>query len=396
MTGRKNGIALIRVKKMSDSQPVPIDNSVLCRKAAWSIGLALAGLLCLGPLAAVPAIVLGHLALRSVHMSGGRLRGRGFAIDGILIGYLSIVLQAAVVLWLCRGPIVSFVRLATHSPDYELVMMPEEGASATPDDIAAVQSERLKNLGVPCRVRVVSGQQIRVQLRLGKNFTMEAARAILTKPARLDFRLVHADNRNLVNRLFDGNCAPPPGFRRSFEDTAYVINEAAIPAKERGADIPEALKRFHAPPDTEFLLEKEVRDGKELFLPCFVEKRVQLDRSGIEKARRERDFAGLWNVQISFTKAARKKFAIVTERNVGRQLAIVVDGTLCSAPVIRTPIAGGEAVISGRFTMQETAQLAAMLNAAELPCRVRIVSERGLVTGDREEGVGGKKRSNSE
>ncbi|HWR68461.1 MAG TPA: protein translocase subunit SecD, partial [Desulfomonilia bacterium] len=66
----------------------------------------------------------------------------------------------------------------------------------------------------------------------------------------------------------------------------------------------------------------------------------------------------------------------ITSENVGKRLAIVLDGRVNSAPVIRDAIAGGKAIIEGRFTDEETRDLALVLRSGALPAPVDIVEER--------------------
>jgi preprotein translocase subunit SecD len=66
----------------------------------------------------------------------------------------------------------------------------------------------------------------------------------------------------------------------------------------------------------------------------------------------------------------------VTEQNVGKQLAIILDGTLYSAPRINERIPGGRAVITGQFTVEEARDLAIVLRAGALPAPVTILEER--------------------
>jgi preprotein translocase subunit SecD len=61
---------------------------------------------------------------------------------------------------------------------------------------------------------------------------------------------------------------------------------------------------------------------------------------------------------------------------VGRPFAIVVDGEVLSAPVIREPILGSAGQISGGFTVQSANELAITLRAGELPARLNLVEER--------------------
>jgi len=71
-----------------------------------------------------------------------------------------------------------------------------------------------------------------------------------------------------------------------------------------------------------------------------------------------------------------KKFADLTKNNVGRRLAIVLDGNIYSAPRIDEPIPTGEAVISGRFTPDEAKDLAIVLRSGSLPAPLIIEEER--------------------
>ena len=77
----------------------------------------------------------------------------------------------------------------------------------------------------------------------------------------------------------------------------------------------------------------------------------------------------------SIPKVARI-FERVTGENIGKRLAILLDGRVYSAPVIRDAIAGGKAMIEGRFTDQEAKDLAIVLRAGALPAPVEILEER--------------------
>ena len=81
-------------------------------------------------------------------------------------------------------------------------------------------------------------------------------------------------------------------------------------------------------------------------------------------------------VMIRFDSAGAKLFEEITTNNVGKRLAIVLDNNVYSAPVIREPIAGGEAQITGNFTMDEARDLAIVLRAGSLPAPVKILENR--------------------
>jgi preprotein translocase subunit SecD len=80
-------------------------------------------------------------------------------------------------------------------------------------------------------------------------------------------------------------------------------------------------------------------------------------------------------VTFRFSTAGTRKFAQATSENVGRPFAIVVDGEVVSAPVIREPITGGSGQISGNFTTRSASELAAVLRYGELPARLKVVEE---------------------
>jgi preprotein translocase subunit SecD len=81
-------------------------------------------------------------------------------------------------------------------------------------------------------------------------------------------------------------------------------------------------------------------------------------------------------VSISFNKDGARIFERVTGENIGKKLAIVLDGKVVSAPVIRDAISGGKAIIEGRFKMEEATDLAIVLRAGSLPAPVNIIEER--------------------
>ena len=87
---------------------------------------------------------------------------------------------------------------------------------------------------------------------------------------------------------------------------------------------------------------------------------------------------GQWVVDLEFNGAGTKKFADLTKQMVGQQMAIFFNGELQSAPVIREPITGGRAQISGGdsgFAYAEAKEMVDLLNAGALPVPAKIVEE---------------------
>jgi protein-export membrane protein SecD len=87
---------------------------------------------------------------------------------------------------------------------------------------------------------------------------------------------------------------------------------------------------------------------------------------------------GAWGVSMKMTPKGRADFARVTGNNVGRQLAIVLDGVVSSAPNIRERIPSGDASITGNFGIAESKDLAIVLRAGALPAPVHIIEERSV------------------
>ena len=81
-------------------------------------------------------------------------------------------------------------------------------------------------------------------------------------------------------------------------------------------------------------------------------------------------------VSFRFNQSGALRFAQLTQQNVGRPFAIVLDNEVVSAPVINEPILGGSGQISGRFTTQEANDLAIVLRSGALPAKLTIVEER--------------------
>jgi preprotein translocase subunit SecD len=86
-------------------------------------------------------------------------------------------------------------------------------------------------------------------------------------------------------------------------------------------------------------------------------------------------------VNFRFDAVGAKRFGDATRANVGHRLAIVLDGKVISAPVVRDAILGGSGVISGSFTTQQAQDLALLLRAGALPAPLTVIEERSVGPG---------------
>ena len=120
-------------------------------------------------------------------------------------------------------------------------------------------------------------------------------------------------------------------------------------------------------------LERGAANGEEQLIA--VEKDAML--SGEDVADAQPTFEqGQAAVSLTFNSRGADIFERVTGENVGRRMAIVLDGKVYSAPVIKQRIGGGRASISGSFTTQEASDLAVVLRSGSLPAPVTVEEER--------------------
>jgi preprotein translocase subunit SecD len=163
------------------------------------------------------------------------------------------------------------------------------------------------------------------------------AKDLIGRTALLEFKLV--DETHDLNSALQGNV--PPG-----SEVLYGIKED--PETRRVIKTPYLIKK------RTLLTGAQLTDAK-----------VQIDSQYNEPY-----------VSINFDKKGGRDFERITEANVKKRLAIVLDNKVYSAPVIQEKISGGQARITGRFTTEEARDLAIALRAGALPAPVNILEER--------------------
>lgn len=186
------------------------------------------------------------------------------------------------------------------------------------------------------------------------------AKDLIGRTALLEFRLVDS--------------APPP-------------DGLIAKAKDMGLG-PNNLKSGQMPAEIQALLPKgmELLPGKESSF-YVVKVEPEMTGAGLKNARVEmgNDYsAAAPHVSLEFNDEGAKRFASVTDANVGRNLAIILDGKVMSAPVIRSKIPDGRAIIEGQFSPEEAKFLKSVLQAGALPAPLEIIEERtvGATLGD--------------
>ncbi|MFH1091657.1 MAG: protein translocase subunit SecD, partial [Pseudomonadota bacterium] len=142
---------------------------------------------------------------------------------------------------------------------------------------------------------------------------------------------------------------------------------------------PEEALKNGPPPGTEiaYQIVTDPDTGRITKKPYLLEKRTLMTGQYVTDARRSIDnqFNAPY-VSLNLDAKGARLFERITETNVKRRLAIVLDGNVYSAPVIQEKIPSGRAQITGSFTLNEAQDLAIVLRAGALPAPVRILEER--------------------
>lgn len=215
-------------------------------------------------------------------------------------------------------------------PDDEIDMIKK---MATEQALETIRN-RIDEFGVSePDIRIQGGNRILIQLPGISD--PGRAKDLIGKTAQLTFQLVN-DEANVQAAL---NSAPPVGCEILYEDR------------------------------------EDPATGAVTRIPFVIKKQILLDGSLLVNARVEFDQFQQPQVGIEFNRKGARIFDRITGQNIKKRLAIVLDKTVYSAPVIQDRIAGGKAVITGNFSLEEAKDLAIALRAGSLPAPVKIIQE---------------------
>lgn len=142
---------------------------------------------------------------------------------------------------------------------------------------------------------------------------------------------------------------------------------------------PRTASKATLPPGDEiyYLYDRDRQSGRVSKEPIVLRSRTVMTGETITDARVQIDSQDNEPyVSVAFDARGARQFGDITTRNVKKRLAIILDGKVQSAPVIQEPITGGEARISGDFTMEDARDLAVVLRSGALPAPVKILEER--------------------
>jgi SecD/SecF fusion protein len=217
----------------------------------------------------------------------------------------------------------------------DLSKIDSTGRGTALDQAVDILRKRVDRFGVAEPViQQIPPDRILVQLPgLDEARRIEAQQTI-ERTAYLEFRLVHEDNDKLVaESLSDPRFVEPVGYKK--------------------------------------LVHEENRNGQTIKRTYFVKVRPEMTGKHVARAFVQYDDVGRPYVAMGFDKEGAEIFGRVTSANVGRQLAIVLDGELYEAPTIQDAIMGGNAQITGSYSQSQAQELANVLeNPLEAPIKV--------------------------
>ena len=149
--------------------------------------------------------------------------------------------------------------------------------------------------------------------------------------------------------------------------TFHLVNEN-VPAEQ--------VTSGRAPAGTEFMPYMDAPEQK-----VAVYSRVEVSGENLKDSQADFDQNNMPVVSTVFDATGARRFAKLTTEHVGERFAIVLDGKVLSAPVIREPIPGGRGQISGGFTLQGAKDLAVLLRSGALPAPLSVIEERTVGAG---------------
>ena len=324
--------------------------------------------------------------------------------------WLTLALIAVVSFYVCNPPKEKFrfgLDLkggSSFTLGVDRAKLAESIIAATPDitNVTGAVDKKIEEMLVGCDERIISvirrrvdamgtnepviqgmkDHRVLVQLPGADEKTRREAKESLQNAAYLEFRLTHAKNDQLVAKLLSKDIAPEGYIKKgngyvrapNFQEVAKTPGYAA------------RLAAFQTPdPRYVFMLERD-KDGV-TYLPNFVARNTEPKVTGehLESAIVNRDpTTGTLAIDFSLNAEGGQRFSTLTRSykahgpknstDRGRQLAIILDDQLISAPVIQSEI-GARGQITGHFSPAEAQKLAAELNAGALPAPMQVLAE---------------------
>ena len=199
----------------------------------------------------------------------------------------------------------------------------------------------------------------------------------ITRPCYLRFRFVHGQNAQLVSDLFAHNRCPDgfeivqgQNYYRRLPNYEELVRQPGFMRSLATFAIPKAGYVFMLEP-------KKFADGSTVYRPYFIRTKDELTATELKHVEIDHEpITDRIQVVLEFTDKGASILKRITTNNVGRQLAIILDDTLYSTPVIHEPLPSGCATIVGSFSNDEARLLRNILNAGLLPAPMKVLKKR--------------------
>lgn len=152
--------------------------------------------------------------------------------------------------------------------------------------------------------------------------------------------------------------------------TFHLVNEDVSP---------DALARSVVPSDTMILTSDKAESELEKGYPTQYAVFSEVALGGEHLTNANASFSNnLPVVEFQFNTLGAQKFGDITQANIGKRFAVVLDSKVITAPVIRSSILGGRGIIEGNFTTETANELAMLLRAGALPAPLNVIEERSV------------------
>lgn len=281
---------------------------------------------------------------------------------------LALVVAVIVISAIIVFPIQGKIKLGLDLRGGAHIVLQAKGTEANPitedsiERLIAVLRSRVDQYGVAEPIIQKQGAD-RVALDLPGIDDPQAALDLIGRTAVLEFRQVLGASPTI----------PAKPDRKNYETEENYKSAVSMyeDAKKAATEYVENMKK-QLPEGTEVTIARGEEGAGYLLGKLYV------GGKNLTKAETTFDQLGKPAVSISFNAEGAQLFDSATAMNVGKQIAIVLDGSVISAPVVQQRISGGNAQITGKFTVDEANRLAIMLRAGALPVNVEVLENRSV------------------
>jgi preprotein translocase subunit SecD len=256
---------------------------------------------------------------------------------------------------------------------YNSIILESVDKSASPELLnlsANIISNRLKAYSSNKFEININKEQKSIQISIANTWDIKTAASLITQKGKLEFYEVYSskevadilkNNATLLGLLKD----------KAKNDVSPILGCAS---NENVSKINAEIKSLQLNKTCKFawssygknsicLYALKVQDGKVDLLGSSDIESVK----AVNNARKENE------LEIKFKNSAKKQWAEITKRNIGKSIAMVLDDNVLSAPIVRDEITGGNAQITGDYSMNEVNFIASILSNGELPLDFNIV-----------------------